>query len=196
MACVNHTARHHSNGYAFPLFSDAYWQLKKAQLESSHSLTSRVNTLAERTVVSPATPAVAADTGSRQELLGRTCWHLLVFGVTLAEVMPVASSELLSESVANTAVTRAMIKQAKCCLRLTPLTEVDLLDKRVQNVKANLLPLRYVWLAMQVSSQQLGHAGHCQGVADDQAESGLGTELNHLFHGRFLRTSSQVMSKT
>ncbi|NWH27053.1 AGRD2 protein, partial [Grus americana] len=30
---------------------DAYWQLKKAQLESSHSLTSRVNTLAERTVI-------------------------------------------------------------------------------------------------------------------------------------------------
>ncbi|NXO50118.1 AGRD2 protein, partial [Aramus guarauna] len=30
---------------------DAYWQLKKAQLESSHSLTSRVNMLAERTVI-------------------------------------------------------------------------------------------------------------------------------------------------
>ncbi|NXL56512.1 AGRD2 protein, partial [Chordeiles acutipennis] len=31
----------------------AYWQLKKAQLESSHSLVSRMNTLAEGTVVSP-----------------------------------------------------------------------------------------------------------------------------------------------
>ncbi|KFO82578.1 putative G-protein coupled receptor 144, partial [Cuculus canorus] len=30
---------------------DAYWQLKKAQLESSHSLVSRVNKLAERTVI-------------------------------------------------------------------------------------------------------------------------------------------------
>ncbi|XP_009956077.1 PREDICTED: probable G-protein coupled receptor 144, partial [Leptosomus discolor] len=30
---------------------DAYWQLKKAQLESSHALVSRVNTLAERTVI-------------------------------------------------------------------------------------------------------------------------------------------------
>ncbi|CAM9664289.1 unnamed protein product [Bubo scandiacus] len=30
---------------------DAYWQLKKAQLESSHSLVGRVNTLAERTVI-------------------------------------------------------------------------------------------------------------------------------------------------
>ncbi|XP_066836676.1 adhesion G-protein coupled receptor D2 isoform X2 [Anser cygnoides] len=30
---------------------DAYWQLKKAQLESSHSLVSRVNALAERTVI-------------------------------------------------------------------------------------------------------------------------------------------------
>ncbi|NXT76013.1 AGRD2 protein, partial [Zapornia atra] len=30
---------------------DAYWQLKKAQQESSHSLTSRVNMLAERTVI-------------------------------------------------------------------------------------------------------------------------------------------------
>ncbi|KAF1636730.1 Adhesion G-protein coupled receptor D2, partial [Eudyptes filholi] len=30
---------------------DAYWQLKKAQLESSHSLISRVNMLAERTVI-------------------------------------------------------------------------------------------------------------------------------------------------
>ncbi|XP_009890662.1 PREDICTED: probable G-protein coupled receptor 144 [Charadrius vociferus] len=30
---------------------DAYWQLKKAQLESSHSLVSHVNTLAERTVI-------------------------------------------------------------------------------------------------------------------------------------------------
>ncbi|NWH50697.1 AGRD2 protein, partial [Fregata magnificens] len=30
---------------------EAYWQLKKAQLESSHSLVSRVNTLAERTVI-------------------------------------------------------------------------------------------------------------------------------------------------
>ncbi|KGL99126.1 putative G-protein coupled receptor 144, partial [Charadrius vociferus] len=39
------------NGYAFVLFSDAYWQLKKAQLESSHSLVSHVNTLAERTVI-------------------------------------------------------------------------------------------------------------------------------------------------
>ncbi|NXQ26072.1 AGRD2 protein, partial [Alaudala cheleensis] len=32
---------------------DAYWQLKRAQLESSHSLASCVNTLAVRTVVSP-----------------------------------------------------------------------------------------------------------------------------------------------
>ncbi|NXE22095.1 AGRD2 protein, partial [Ardeotis kori] len=30
---------------------DAYWQLKKAQLESSHSLVGRVNTLAKRTVI-------------------------------------------------------------------------------------------------------------------------------------------------
>nr|XP_021135888.1 adhesion G-protein coupled receptor D2 [Columba livia] len=30
---------------------DAYWQLKKAQLESSHSLVGRVNTLAERTAI-------------------------------------------------------------------------------------------------------------------------------------------------
>ncbi|KFQ52607.1 putative G-protein coupled receptor 144, partial [Nestor notabilis] len=30
---------------------DAYWQLKKAHLESSHSFVSRVNTLAERTVI-------------------------------------------------------------------------------------------------------------------------------------------------
>ncbi|NWT43619.1 AGRD2 protein, partial [Chroicocephalus maculipennis] len=30
---------------------DAYWQLKKAQLETSHSLVGRVNTLAERTVI-------------------------------------------------------------------------------------------------------------------------------------------------
>uniref|UniRef100_U3JHF8 Adhesion G protein-coupled receptor D2 n=1 Tax=Ficedula albicollis TaxID=59894 RepID=U3JHF8_FICAL len=30
---------------------DAYWQLKRAQLESSHSLTSRVNSLAVRTVI-------------------------------------------------------------------------------------------------------------------------------------------------
>ncbi|NXG83709.1 AGRD2 protein, partial [Stercorarius parasiticus] len=30
---------------------DAYWQLKKAQLEASHSLVGRVNTLAERTVI-------------------------------------------------------------------------------------------------------------------------------------------------
>ncbi|NXI73067.1 AGRD2 protein, partial [Anseranas semipalmata] len=30
---------------------DAYWQLKKAQLESSHSLVSRVNALAERSVI-------------------------------------------------------------------------------------------------------------------------------------------------
>ncbi|NXF70812.1 AGRD2 protein, partial [Sclerurus mexicanus] len=30
---------------------DAYWQLKRAQLESSHSLVSRVNTLAARTVI-------------------------------------------------------------------------------------------------------------------------------------------------
>ncbi|NXC20117.1 AGRD2 protein, partial [Corythaeola cristata] len=30
---------------------DAYWQLKKAQLESSHSLVGRMNTLAERTVI-------------------------------------------------------------------------------------------------------------------------------------------------
>lgn len=119
-----------------------------------------------------------------------------VFEVTLAEVMPVASSELLSESVTDTAVTCAVIKQAKCCLMLTPFTEPEGLDKRVQNVKADLLPLRYVWLAMQVSSHQRGHAGHCQGIADDQAESGLCTELKHLFHGRFLRMSSQVMPKT
>lgn len=79
MACVYHAARHHSNGYAFVLFSGAYWQLKKAQLESSHSLVSRVNTLAERTVVSPAVPALASDTRSREELLGWSCWHLLVF---------------------------------------------------------------------------------------------------------------------
>ncbi|KFQ15369.1 putative G-protein coupled receptor 144, partial [Leptosomus discolor] len=46
-----HAAGHHSNGYAFVLSSDAYWQLKKAQLESSHALVSRVNTLAERTVI-------------------------------------------------------------------------------------------------------------------------------------------------
>ena len=154
MACVNHAARHHSNGYAFVLFSDAYWQLKKAQLESSHSLVSRVNMLAERTVVSPAAPAAAADTGSRQELLGWTCWHLLVFEVTLPAVTPVAFSELLSESVTNTAVTRAVIKQAKCCFRLTRLTEGERLDKRVQNVKADLLPLRYAWWARQVSSHQ------------------------------------------
>ncbi|NXC99140.1 AGRD2 protein, partial [Certhia familiaris] len=35
---------------------DAYWQLKRAQLDSSHSLASRVNTLAVRPVVSPAIP--------------------------------------------------------------------------------------------------------------------------------------------
>ncbi|NXI17761.1 AGRD2 protein, partial [Irena cyanogastra] len=31
--------------------TDAYWQLRRAQLESSHALASRVNTLAERTVI-------------------------------------------------------------------------------------------------------------------------------------------------
>lgn len=97
--------------------------------------------------------------------------------------MPVAFSELLSESVTNTAVTRSVIKQAKCCFRLTRLTEFERLDKRVQNVKADLLPLREAWVARQVSSHQRGHAGLC-------------TELKHLFHGRFLRTSSQATSKT
>lgn len=110
MACVNHAARHHSNGYAFVLFSDAYWQLKKAQLESSHSFVSHVNTLAERTVVSPAAPAEAADARSRQELLGWTCLHLLVFEVTLPAVLPMAFSELLSDSVTDTAVTCAVIR--------------------------------------------------------------------------------------
>ncbi|NXD24497.1 AGRD2 protein, partial [Spelaeornis formosus] len=35
---------------------DAYWQLRRAQLESSHSFASRVNALAARPVVSPAIP--------------------------------------------------------------------------------------------------------------------------------------------
>ncbi|KAK2515001.1 Adgrd2 [Columba guinea] len=94
---------------------DAYWQLKKAQLESSHSLVGRVNTLAERTAVSPAAPR-GSDTGSRR--------HLLVFEVTLPTVVPVAFPELLSESVANTAVVRAVVKQGKCCFRLTPVIEI------------------------------------------------------------------------
>lgn len=103
--------------------------------------------------MSPAAPAEAADAGSRQELLGWTCWHLLVFEVTLPAGTPVAFSELLLKHVTNTAVTHAMIKQAKCCFRLTRLTEVEGLDKRVQNVKADA-PLRHAWLARQVSSPQ------------------------------------------
>ena len=104
--------------------------------------------------MSPAAAAVAADTGSRQELLGWTCWHLLVFEVILPAVMPVAFSELLSEGVTSTALTRAVIKQATCCFRLTHLTEVERLDERVQNAKADLLPLSYAWSAMQMSSHQ------------------------------------------
>lgn len=123
MAHVNHVAKHQSNGCAFVLFPDAYWQLKKARLESSHSLVGRVNTLAERTAVSPAAPR-GSDTGSRR--------HLLMFEVTLPAVVPVAFPELLSESVANTAVIRAVVKQGKCCFRLTPVIEVEGLHKRVQ----------------------------------------------------------------
>lgn len=186
MAHVHHVAKHQSSVCAFVLFPDAYWQLKQAQLESSHSLAGRVNTLAERTAVSPAAPR-GSDTGSRR--------HLLVFEVTLPAVVPVAFSELLSESVANTAVTRAVVKQGKCCFRATPVIEAEGLHKSVQNVRADLLALRYTWLAG-MSLQQRGHEGHCQGIADDQAESGLFAELKHLFHGRFLRTSSQVMPKT
>lgn len=129
-------------------------------------------------------------------MLGWACWHLLVFEVTLPAVVPVAFSELLSESVANTAVACAVSKQGKCCFRLTPVVEVEGLHKRVQDVRAGLLALRHAWLAREMSSQQRGHEGHCQGIADDQAESGLFAELKHLFHGRFLRTSSQVMPKT
>uniref|UniRef100_A0A8C3EE48 Adhesion G protein-coupled receptor D2 n=1 Tax=Corvus moneduloides TaxID=1196302 RepID=A0A8C3EE48_CORMO len=43
--------REFNSGSGSGLSPDAYWQLKRAQLESSHSLASRVNTLAVRTVV-------------------------------------------------------------------------------------------------------------------------------------------------
>lgn len=72
MACANHAVGHYSSGSGSGLSPDAYWQLKRAQLESSHSLASRVNTLAVRTVVSPAAPAVTTGTWSRRELLGGT----------------------------------------------------------------------------------------------------------------------------
>lgn len=102
MAYVNHAARHHSRRYAFVLFPDAYWQLKKAQLESSHSLVSRVNALAERTVVSagPGKQLAAPGRWQQRELSGWACWLLLAFDVTLPEIMPVASSGMLLESVA------------------------------------------------------------------------------------------------
>ena len=76
-AYVSHTARQNSYGYAFVFFSDAYWQLKKAQLESSHFLVSHVNMLAKRMVVSP----VAADgfkalwAAAAVEVAG-FCWYL------------------------------------------------------------------------------------------------------------------------
>lgn len=69
MACVNHAVGHLSSGSGSGLSPDAYWQLKRAQQESSHSLASRVNSLAARPVVSPAAPAVAAGAGA-----GRSCW--------------------------------------------------------------------------------------------------------------------------
>lgn len=88
MACVNHAVGLHSSGSGSGLSPDAYWQLKRAQLESSHLLASCVNSLAVRTVVSPAAPAVATGTWSRQELLGWKCWHLVLFEVTLTAVVP------------------------------------------------------------------------------------------------------------
>lgn len=87
MACVNHAVGHHSSGSGFCLSPDAYWQLKRAQLESNHSLASCVNSLAMRTVVSPAAPAMATSTWSRQELLGWKCWHVVLFEVTLPAVV-------------------------------------------------------------------------------------------------------------
>lgn len=71
-----------------------------------------MNTLAVRTVVSPAAPAVAAGTWSRQELLGWPFWHLDLFEVTLPAVLLGTFPELLLEIVTNTAVTSAVIRQA------------------------------------------------------------------------------------
>lgn len=113
----------------------------------------------------------------------------MLFEITLPAVVPVSFSELLLEIVTKTAVTCAVIKQVKCWFRLTHLTEDGSLDKRS-------LPLGCSWLARMESWCQQGQAGHCQGTADDQAESGLCIEINHLFHDRFLTASSPVMCKT
>lgn len=107
MACVNHTVGCLSSGSGSGLSPDAYWQLRRAQLGSSHSLASRVNALAVRTVVSPAAPAGAAGTWGRQELLGWACWHPEQLEVTLPAVLPGTLPELLLEIVTNTAVTSA-----------------------------------------------------------------------------------------
>ncbi|XP_053940549.1 adhesion G-protein coupled receptor D2 isoform X2 [Cuculus canorus] len=48
---LSHTSCLQSLPFICHYRKDAYWQLKKAQLESSHSLVSRVNKLAERTVI-------------------------------------------------------------------------------------------------------------------------------------------------
>lgn len=111
MACVIRAVGPLSSGSGSGLSPDAYWQLKRAQLESSHSLASHVNTRAVRPVVSPAAPAAAAGTWSRQELLGWTCWHLVLFEVTLPAVVLGTFPELLLEIVTSTAVTSAVIKQ-------------------------------------------------------------------------------------
>lgn len=123
MACDNRTARHHSNGYV--LFSDAYWQLKKAHLESSHSLVGRVNTLAERTVVSPEPQQWQLTTGA-----GRSCWGGLVGTYGCLRSLCQQCDQYRCNLCCD---------QTKCCFRLTHLTEVERLDKRVQNVKADLL---------------------------------------------------------
>lgn len=111
MARVNHAVGPHSSGSGSGLSPDVYWQLKRAQLDSSHSLASHVNTRAVRTVVSSAAPAVAAGTWSRQELLGWTCWHPGLFEVTLPAAVLGTFPELLLEIVTSTAVTSAVIKQ-------------------------------------------------------------------------------------
>lgn len=135
VACVNHAVGHHNSGSGSGLFPDAYWQLQRAQLESSHLLASRVNALAVRTVVSP---------GAQQWLLapgaGGCCWG----GCAGTSCCLRSLCQLLWEMVTNTAVTCAVIEQAKFCFRLTHLTEVRSLDKRS-------LPPGYSWLARQVS---------------------------------------------
>ncbi|KFQ55304.1 putative G-protein coupled receptor 144, partial [Pelecanus crispus] len=73
---------------------DAYWQLKKAQLESSHSLVSRVNMLAERTVI----PENVFTTGVQDMNLSVALGALDVLATVLreGETPVLESSDLLA----------------------------------------------------------------------------------------------------